>query len=458
MFERIFFALAFIAILLFVISLPHITQVNRAASGPGEGPTPKALFDDWQRHHITTIDPSRVRHADLKKYLDRLRGEGISVSEAGRSVAGREIFHMEFGKGPLKVFMWSQMHGDEPTATSALIDLFHYLQQSHGAAWVSALEKKITLRAVPMLNPDGAELFQRRNLQFIDINRDARALATPEGRLLKKLRDEWQPAIGFNLHNQGWRTAVADTGRQATVSLLAVPFDRAGSDSAGRIRNKKICAVIIEALAPFIQGHIARYDDTFNPRAFGDLMSQWGTPVVLIETGAHHEKSEMDLVQLNFVALAATLSALADGSVERANPALYDSLQYNSGGAVFNLIVRNATVVNRFQAGAAQVPPFKADLAINEERFSSPRAARIEEVGDLADFHGLEEVDASGYYVTVARGALRPGGEATLLFYKKDAAEKVDWAAADLESRFPPAAIYRNGEWTGKDNLNFKRK
>jgi hypothetical protein len=328
-----------------------------------------------------------------------------------------------------------------------LIDLFHYLQENRKAPWVAALEKKITLRAVPMLNPDGAELFQRRNLQFIDINRDARALQTPEGRLLKKLRDEWQPAIGFNLHNQGSRTSVGDTGLQATISLLAVPFDARGSDSPGRFRNKKICAVIIKALDPFINGHIARYDDTFNPRAFGDLLSRWGTPVVLIETGAHRAKSEMDLVQLNFVALASALNALADGSVESANPALYDGLNYN-GGSIFNLIIRNAIVINRFQAGALQVPPFTADIAIN--------ATTIQEVGDLADFRGLEEIEASGYYVTVANGVLRPGSEATLLFYKKDKSAQIDWAAADLESRFPPAAIYRNGEWAGKNNLVIK--
>src|SRR5215216_3298112 len=148
MFKRFTFTLAFISISLAVINAPL------GASGK-QSPTPKALFDIWQQHHITSIDPSRVRHADLKNYLDRLRAEGIAVIEVGRSVAGREIFQMEFGKGPLKVFMWSQMHGDEPTATSALIDLFHYLQENRKTAWVAALEKQITLRAVPMLNPDG---------------------------------------------------------------------------------------------------------------------------------------------------------------------------------------------------------------------------------------------------------------------------------------------------------------
>ena len=59
---------------------------------------------------------------------------------------------------------------------------------------------------------------------------------------------------------------------------------------------------MISALNNFIQGHIARYDDEYNPRAFGDRISEWGTPVILIETGALHGKDEMFLVKMNFVA------------------------------------------------------------------------------------------------------------------------------------------------------------
>ncbi|HYO62553.1 MAG TPA: M14 family zinc carboxypeptidase, partial [Pyrinomonadaceae bacterium] len=279
---------------------------------PARAQTPRELFDAWRHERVTTQDPALVRHADLRRHLAALRASGVSVREVGRSVAGREIYQMEFGRGPLKVFMWSQMHGDEPTATSALIDLFAYLQRHRDAGWSKSVADRITLRAVPMLNPDGAELFQRRNLQGIDINRDARALSTPEGRLLKTLRDEWRPDLGFNLHNQNPRTAVGDTRRQATVSLLAVPSDEARTDTPGRVRNKKLCAVMVEALAPFAYGHIGRYDDTFNPRAFGDLISQWGTPVVLVETGALKGMTGHDLAGLNFVALASALRALAD--------------------------------------------------------------------------------------------------------------------------------------------------
>jgi hypothetical protein len=422
--------------------------------------TPRELFREWQRERLTIQDPALVKHADLQKYLSELRARGVRISEAGRSFAGRTIHQMEFGRGPLKVLMWSQMHGDEPTATSALIDLFAYLQKNRSTPWVKAIEEKITLRAIPMLNPDGAELYQRRNLQFIDINRDARNLATPEGRLLKKLRDEWHPDIGFNLHNQSTRTSVGNTGKQATISLLAVPSDSTGSDTPGRIRNKKLCAVMVEALAPFIYGHIGRYDDTFNPRAFGDLISQWGTPVILIETGALKGMSSQDLVGLNFVAFIASLKALSDGSVDEANPVVYDSLRMNEGGLIYDLIVRGATIVKRMREGNTPAPSYHADVALNIEagrgERSHPSGVTVQDVGDLSDIRGLEEVDARGYYVTTSQGDLRPGSEAALLFYRKDQAARIEWEGADLETRFPPDAIYRSGEWVRRGRLPIK--
>jgi Zinc carboxypeptidase len=441
-------AIAFVALMLLL-------------SGVGHAQSPRELFREWERERVTSIDPALVKHADLQKYLTALRERGVPIVEVGRSVADRAIYQLEFGRGPLKVFMWSQMHGDEPTATSALIDLFAYLRKHRGKAWVKAIEEKITLRAVPMLNPDGTELFQRRNLQGIDINRDARNLSTPEGQLLKRLRDEWRPEIGFNLHNQGIRTSVGETGKQATISLLAVAADAARTDTAGRVRNKKLCAVMVEALAPFIYGHMGRYDDTFNPRAFGDLISQWGTPVILIETGALKGKDNHYLVGLNFVALASALKALADGSVEEANPVVYDALRMNEGGIIYDLIVRGATLINRARDAEAKMQPYVADVAVNAEaamqrdRRTSRRAA-IQDVGDLTIFRGLEEVDARDYYVTTQKGDLRPGGEAALLFYRKDRSGTVEWEAPDLETRFPPDAIYRGGEWVRQGSLTIK--
>jgi hypothetical protein len=431
-----------------VALLLAVTAVNAQNSNPVP-PTPADYQARWTASHLSRVDPSKVRHRDLVAYLEQLKMEGVKVDEVGRSLAGREIYQMEFGRGPLRVFLWSQMHGDEPTATSALVDLFHYWQSHRDDPTVAEMARQLTIRAVPMLNPDGAELFQRRNLQSIDINRDARRLVTPEGKLLKRLRDEWQPEIGFNLHNQNIRTAVGDSGRQATMSLLAVAHDEARSDNPGRIRAKKICSTLYEALSRSIPGQIGRYDDTFNPRAFGDLISQWGTPVVLIETGGWFGRPEMDLVRLNFVALAWTLQELALGGVDRADPAIYDAIPYNQSGGMVPLMIRSATVVNRYREGRFEVPAYSADIAVNIEG----ARATIQDLGDLEGFAALDEVDASGFYVTVARGTLRTGGEATLLFYRSSRAKTIDWSVPDLETRFAPDASFRQGRWTGRERL-----
>ena len=411
--------------------------------------TPEHFNTVWQSEHLSRVDPSKVRHRDLIGYIGELRSMGVAVTEVGRSLAGREIYQLEFGRGPQKVFLWSQMHGDEPTATSALIDLFHYWQRHRDDPEVAEMARRLTIRAVPMLNPDGAELFQRRNLQSIDINRDARRLATPEGRLLKRLRDDWQPAIGFNLHNQSTRTAVGESGKQAIISLLAVAHDEARRDTPGRLRAKQVCVALRQALWGFIPGQIGRYDDTFNPRAFGDLISQWGTPVVLIETGGWFGRSEMDLVRLNFVALASTLQQLARGEVEQADPAVYDSIPYNNSGGMIPLIIRGATVVNRYREAGFEVPPFTADIAVNVEG----ARATIQDLGDLDGFTGLDELNASGFHVTAGRGTLRTGGEATLLFYRNARAPRIDWSLPDLETRFPPDAVFRQSRWTGREKL-----
>ena len=432
-----------------VTMLMLLTVVIR---GQNPRPVPSVPADYrawWTAGHLSRIDPSKVRHRDLVLYLEQLKTAGVRVEEVGRSLAGREIYQMEFGRGPLKVFLWSQMHGDEPTATSALVDLFHYWQSHRDDPRVAEMARQLTVRAVPMLNPDGAELFQRRNLQSIDINRDARRLVTPEGRLLKRLRDEWQPEIGFNLHNQNIRTAVGDSGRQAIMSLLAVAHDEARSDNPGRVRAKKVCSTLYRVLSGSIPGQIGRYDDTFNPRAFGDLISQWGTPVVLIETGGWFGRPEMDLVRLNFVALAWTLQELAQGGVDRADPAVYDSIPYNQSGGMVPLIIRGATVHNRFRDGRFEVPSYSADIGVNIE---GPRAT-IQDLGDLGGFAALDEFDARGLHVTVARGTLRTGGEANLLFYKSARAKTIDWSVPDLETRFPPDATFRQGRWTGRESL-----
>src|SRR5215217_4525854 len=245
-----------------VLALTH-TYLLFSMTTPAQ--TAAEFAETWEKDHVSDKLPSNVRHKDLQKYLEGLRKHGLKVNEVGRSVANREIYQIEFGKGPLKVFLWSQMHGDEPTATSALIDMFTVLQKNRDKEWVKKVEESMTIRAVPMVNPDGAELYQRRNLQGIDINRDAQDLQTPEAQLLKKLRDEWSPHIGFNLHNQNALTTAGLTNKQAAISFLVVYGDAAKTTSEGHERNKRLVSSMISAIQPHMAGYIGRYGDEWAP-------------------------------------------------------------------------------------------------------------------------------------------------------------------------------------------------
>ncbi len=421
--------------------------------------TAKELGELWDKNHISIIPPASVKHLHIKSYLEGLIKLGLKVEEVGRSFEGREIYQMEFGSGKTKVLMWSQMHGNEPTATTALIDMFHYLQKNREKDWVKKLEATLTIRAVPMLNPDGAEVYTRRNAQNIDVNRDALALETQEGKLLYSLRNDWKPDIGFNLHNQNPWLSVGDTKKQATISLLAVLGNPFGKSNEGHERNKRLCGLIASALNHFIEGNIGRYDEEFNPLAFGDLFSASGTPTILIETGGLNGKDQMLFVKLNFIAYLTALNAVVNGSEKTADANAYDNIPLNTSGKLFNLIFRNANIINLARTAETEnatetvkpnefALPFTADIGINIERrrTGEVESTFVREIGDLSIYGGFEEFDVSKYYLIPKTGELSLGSASELLFYKK--ARKIDWKNPNLTEKFKPDAVFSKGKWT----------
>src|SRR3954464_7663637 len=325
--------------------------------------SPQDLAQIWDAEHVSPAHPPLLDHDEVERRLQAVAQADpsrIFFERVGSSVEGRSINMVSMGTGPLRVMLWSQMHGDEPTATAALFDVFDYFERHRADPAVQRILSSLTLYVVPMLNPDGAERFQRRNAQHIDVNRDALSLQTPEGRLLKLLRDRFQPKLGFNLHNQSWSTTVGDPPKPASISLLSVAYDKDRSENAGRRLTKKLCAVIRDSLEPFASGQIGRYDDDFEVRAFGDNLTLWGTPVVLIETGAFpSEKPDPFLVRMNFVAIVSALDALATGRVDKADAKRYETLPQNESKG-FYILVKNATVV----AGTG-VKAFSADIGIS---------------------------------------------------------------------------------------------
>jgi hypothetical protein len=363
---------------------------------------PPQLARAWDAEHVSPPLPPLMDHGEVVRRLTELTSAApdlFTVEKIGESLEGRSLNYLKTGMGSTSVLLWSQMHGDEPTATAALFDIFEYLRRHREDAMVKRILSRLTLHVVPMLNPDGAEHFQRRNVQSIDINRDALRLQTPEGRALKALRDRLNPQVGFNLHNQNWRTSVGKPPKPASISLLSVAYDEARSENAGRKLTKKICAVIRESLEPLASGQIGRYDDEFEVRAFGDNITLWGTPVVLIETGPWPSaEPDQALVRLNFVAILSALDAMATGRVDKADPKRYDELPTNESKTLY-VLIRNATVIN-----GAGVPPFTADIGlianrrvqIVDGRRDLQTTVAIDDMGDLRTLGALRTIDATG--------------------------------------------------------------
>lgn len=332
--------------------------------------------------------------------------------QIGSSNLNKPIFLVEIGQGTQTVLLWSQMHGDEPTATAALLDIFNFLLANPNDPFVRLILDSLKIVAVPMLNPDGSATNSRRNAQGLDINRDARDRSTPEGQLLYRLKELYQPAFGFNLHDQCARITTAHTNQQVALALMAPPFDAESSDSPSRTRAKQLVVYLTRALEPQIGGHIARYSDEYMPRAFGDAMQSWGVSTILIESGGWFENRDQFLQRLNFVAILTALSAIASRDYEKMDPEQYQALPLNDQ-ELFDLVISDVMVID-----GTGIPPFKADIAINFHDENGKRVGVIADMGDLEGFAALDTINGSGLYLMPGMLALIPG----------NLIEKSDWS------------------------------
>ncbi|MCK9407833.1 MAG: peptidase M14 [Bacteroidetes bacterium] len=356
------------------------------------------LFEEYDSYKFTDISSRRFKHAELQTHIATLKkslGDLMTMEQIGTSAEQRSINLLTLGTGTTKVFMWSQMHGDEPTATMALLDLLNYIALHRNSAEVKKILSETTLLIIPMLNPDGAERFQRRTSQGIDMNRDALRLQTPEAKLLKATRAKYNPEIGFNLHDQDPRYSVGEQGTVAVISLLAPAYNVEKSDNAVRTRAKQVASEVTLVLNQFAKENIAKYDDSFEPRAFGDNIQKWGTSVVLIESGGwKNDPEKMFIRKLNCVGLLASFLAIATKTYVKTGTKPYEDIPMNTK-MFYDIIIQKATIT--FPDGRASII---ADVAINREEVRDSSGTvwkgRIVDFGDLSVYYAHEVWNGEG--------------------------------------------------------------
>ncbi len=371
-------------------------------------PLAQKLHAAHATYREAALTQRRFKHKDVQLLLDKHRANPLfEIKKVGESFEGRDINMVKVGKGPHTALLWTQMHGDEPTATMAVLDILNFLTVKNDEfdGLRTQLLDSLTLYIVPMLNPDGAERYQRRTAQGIDMNRDALYLQTPEGRILKELQQTLKPEFGFNMHDQSPRYSAGRSPKVATISFLATAYDYDRNINPVREKSMKMIVRMNRLLQTFIPGQVGRYSDEHEPRAFGDNVQKWGTTLILIESGGYVGDPEKQYIrQLNFVAILSGLAAVADGSLAAENRDDYYKIPENER-YVFDLLVRNATV-------KASGKSYRTDFGINRNEINYADAtkyfnqSKIEEYGDLSTHYGSEEIDAEDY--TLERGKVYP--------------------------------------------------
>ena len=201
----------------------------------------------------------------------------FGTTQIVKSVKQRPIHAIDIGTGSTKILIWSQMHGNESTATKGFLDALAYLAQQ------ASLLESFTLKIIPILNPDGGAAYTRVNANGIDLNRDAIHQTQPESKLLIETYDTFKPHYCFNLHDQ--RTIFGVNGHPCMLSFLSPAADEAKKITPAREKAMGVIGYIQSALKNHIPNQVGRYDDSFNPNCMGDYFTQQGTPTLLFEAG-----------------------------------------------------------------------------------------------------------------------------------------------------------------------------
>ena len=321
----------------------------------------------------------------------------FAVRELGKTEEGRPIHEVKWGEGPIQVIAWSQMHGDEATATMALADIFSLLSSSSDFSreLKQKLHQNITLRIIPRLNADGAERWQRETALGIDMNRDATKQNSVEARILSAWADEIKPSFAFNLHDQNRLYSVGNSPEQTHIAFLATTGDDEGTWTPSRLRAGQICNRMLSQIQPIIPGKIAKWTDEYESRAFGDTFSSRGYGLILLESGgAGWDLEKHSLRKLNACLLIDAFCAIADGSYASESIANYEALPTNER-AIVDIKITDAPLSSSVRADVL-LNLVETPMTDGNIHYSWV----VENIGDMSPFYGLTEIDGKDLHLS----------------------------------------------------------
>ena len=321
-----------------------------------------------------------ITNADILPLVENL-SEAFSTEIIGYSEQNRPIYSVAVGKGATKILIWSQMHGNESTCTKALFDVFNFLKLTSS----SYILQHCTLLIIPILNPDGAEVYTRHNANNVDLNRDAAQLSQKESKVLRKVFDAFKPDFGFNMHDQRTLFNVGQSDKPATVSFLAPAQDDKLSITPNRLRAMSVIHQMNLLLQQLIPGQIGRFDDAFNINCVGDYFQAQGVATILFEAGHFSDDYNREETR-KFIALSVlkALSVISSGAVSENDLNYYQEIPENNT-LFFDVLLKNVLLSNKAQECTIDIGITYEEALTNQKISFLPH---IKSKGDLSSHFG----------------------------------------------------------------------
>jgi len=331
-----------------------------------------------------------VTNSNIEKCFSILPKTCYSI--IGYSVEKRPIYSVIFGKGPKRILMWSQMHGNESTTTKALFDCFNFFLLDDSVS--KHILEQCTIHVIPILNPDGAQYYTRTNANNVDLNRDAQERSQPESVLLREIYEDFKPDFCFNLHGQRTIFGAGAKGKVATLSFLSPAQDNSRTVTYNRKIAMALIAAIANELTNDIPEGIGRYDDRFNLNCVGDTFQSLGTPTILYEAGHYSADYNREEVRyFVFSALIKGISIISNG-ISVGNYEHYFKIPENTEN-YRDVLIQNAILSQNDQDLVSIVIQFKEELKQNFVHFSPV----VESISTKTELKFHHVIDAKGELV-----------------------------------------------------------
>lgn len=369
------------------------------------------LFEQYKEQSISgrylTLD-------HIKPLLDKLNTSD-QVQKIGESVLGEPIYSYQIGDGETRIYLWSQMHGNESTTTKALFDFINFLNGDSDLAKV--MLKNFTFYAIPILNPDGARLYTRANANEIDLNRDSQELTQPESQLLREVFERFKPHFCFNLHDQRTIFGAGTTGKPATVSFLAPSYNEEREVNENRLKAINVIAGINKELQKYIPEQVGRFDDSFNINCIGDTFQFLGVPTILFEAG-HFPGDYKREITRKYIFFSLILSFQIISENDLVDNRFGEYLNISQNNVVFyDFMYKNVKInYDGIEIITNFVAQYKEELIENKIHFN----AYIVEVGELENYFGHFEYDAKGAEYSDETGNFPISGQQANFYLNKN--------------------------------------